>query len=269
MADDRPSAGRLASRVALVTGGNQGIGEAVVHRLAQEGARVAFCARRREPSVAVEEAVRGEGGEACFFECDVSDSTQVDAMVAAVVDHYAGLDIVVNNAGTAGPHQWPDEPDDAWDAILRLNVGSVFYVCRAAWPHLVASDAAAIVNISSLSGVAGVGKKQIEVMGYQPSASYQTSKAAVDGLTLHLAGRGGEHGIRVNGVRPGRILTRQWEEAAGEDFLFWPFYRQIQMLEQHGRSQDVANAVLYLASDEARFITAEILDVDGGAIGKV
>ncbi len=260
---------RLGGRVALVTGGNQGIGEATVHRLAREGARVAFCARRRELGLAVEEAVRGEGGDARFFACDVTDAAQVSSLISDVASHFGGLDIVVNNAGTAGAHQWPDEPDDAWDSIMRLNVNSVFYVCRAAWPHLIESKAAAIVNISSLSGVAGIGKQQIDLMGYQPSASYQTSKAAVEGLTLHLAGRGGEYGIRVNGVRPGRILTRQWEEAAGEDFLFWPFYRQIQMLDQHGRSEDVANAVLYLASDEARFVTAEILDVDGGAIGKV
>ena len=145
-----------------------------------------------------------------------------------------------------------------------------FYIARAAWPHLIAAGGGAIVNVSSLSGVAGIGKHQFEQMGgFQPSASYQASKAGLEGLTRHLAGRGGEHGIRVNAVRPGRILTRQWEEFGGEDFLFWEFYRQIQMLPRHGRAADVANACLYLASDEASFVTGKILDVDGGAVGKV
>jgi NAD(P)-dependent dehydrogenase (short-subunit alcohol dehydrogenase family) len=91
----------------------------------------------------------------------------------------------------------------------------------------------------------------------------------MEGLVAHLAGRGGEHGIRVNGIRPGRILTRQWEEAMREDFLFWNFYRQIQVLPQHGRSDDIAEAVLYMASDASKFVTGTILDVNGGAIGKI
>lgn len=263
------AAGRLAGKVALVTGGNSGIGEAIVHRFAEEGARVVFGARRENEGRAVETAARDGGGDATFLPCDVTSSESVNAFVEGAVSRYGRLDIVVNNAGTSNAHQWPDEPDDAWDEILALNLTGPFRVSRAAWPHLIAAGAGAIVNIGSLSGVAGVGKHQMEQMGFQPSASYQASKAGLDGLTVHLAGRGGEHGIRVNAVRPGRILTRQWEEFGGEDFLFWLFYRQIQMLDQHGRASDVANACLYLASDEARFVTAEILDVDGGAIGKV
>jgi NAD(P)-dependent dehydrogenase (short-subunit alcohol dehydrogenase family) len=263
------SKGRLAGQVAIVTGGNSGIGEATAQRFAAEGARVAFCARRVEQGRVVEAAIRGEGGEALFVECDVTDSSQVEAFVAQAVEHFGGLDVVVNNAGSAGPHQWPDEPDDAWHSIFRLNVDSVFYVCRSVWPHLIAAGGGSIVNIGSLSAVAGVGRDQIEVMGYQPSPSYQASKAAVEGLTLHLAGRGGEHGIRVNCLRPGRILTRQWEEAAGEDFLFWPFYQKIQMLKQHGRARDVADAALYFASSESQFVTSQILDVNGGAVARV
>lgn len=263
-------AGRLAGRVALVTGGTSGIGEAIVRRFAAEGARVAFCARREDEGRAVERAVRESGGEASFFRCDVTDSAQVDAVVAACVERYGALQIAIANAGTGGGSQWPNESDADFDAIVRLNLYGSFHLCRAAWPQLQAAGGGAIVAISSLSAVAGVGRDQLEWMGgFQPSPSYQASKAAVEGLVLHLAGRGGEHGIRVNAVRPGRILTRQWEQAMGENFLFWPFYAKIQLLKRHGRSEDVANAALYLASDEAAFVTGEILDVDGGAVGKL
>lgn len=261
--------GRLAGKVALVTGGNSGIGESIVHAFAREGARVGFCARREEQGEAVETAVRESGGEARFFVCDVTDSSQVDRFTAQVCEAYGGLDLVVVNAGTGGGGQWPDESDEDWQAILDLNLNGMFFTCRAAWPALVEGGGGAIVAITSLSGVAGIGARQLELMGgFQPSASYQASKAGMEGLVQHLAGRGGEHGIRVNAIRPGRILTRQWEETMGEDFLFWSFYREIQMLPQHGRSEDIAEAALYLCSDAAKFVTCEVLDVNGGAIGK-
>ena len=263
-------AGRLAGKLAIVTGGNSGIGEATVRRFAAEGARVAFCARREEPGRAVEAAVREAGGDARFFACDVTDPARVRAFVEDATGALGGLDAVVNNAGTGGVDAWPDESDEQWQSILDLNLNGMFYLCRAAWPHLVARGGGSIVAITSLSGVAGIGADQLELMGgFQPSASYQASKAGMEGLVLHLAGRGGEHGIRVNAVRPGRILTPQFEAMMGEDGVFWNFYKRIQMLKRHGRAEDVADAALYLASDEAKFVTAEIVDVDGGAIGKV
>ncbi|MCE2391405.1 MAG: SDR family oxidoreductase [Proteobacteria bacterium] len=262
-------AGRLDGKLAIVTGGNSGIGEAMVHRFATEGASVAFCGRREEPGRDVEAAVRNEGGRARFFACDVTDPAQVRAFVEEAVGALGGLDVVVSNAGTGGAHGWPDETDEEWQSILDLNLNGMFYLCRAAWPHLVARGGGSIVAITSLSGVAGIGADQLELMGgFQPSASYQASKAGMEGLMLHLAGRGGEHGIRVNAVRPGRILTRQFEQMLGEDGLFWNMYKRIQMLKTHGRAEDIAEAALYLACDESKFVTAEIIDVNGGAIGK-
>ena len=261
---------RLEGKVVLLTGGTTGIGEAMVRRFASEGARVAFCARDEETGIALAAELVEAGGEAVFVACDVTDPAQVDAFVEKTVERFGAIDIVVANAGTGGPGQWPDETDDDWHALLALNLDGTMYTCRAAWPHLLTRGGGSVVIVSSLSAIMGVGKDQLEKMGgFQPSASYQASKAAIEGLALHLAGRGGEHGIRVNVVRPGRILTEKWRALMGEDALFWKHYRELQMLKRQGHVDDVVNASLFLASDEASFITAEILDVDGGAIAKV
>jgi NAD(P)-dependent dehydrogenase (short-subunit alcohol dehydrogenase family) len=255
---------RLAGKRAIVTGGSTGIGEELVRRFVAEGARVVFCARSEPESPAVHE-------EALFLRCDVTRPEQVDRFVEEAVGHLGGLDILVNNAGGAtGFSQWPEQPDAEWGGTLDLNLGGTLHCCRAAWPHLEQSPAASIVMISSLSAAMAIGRSQLEAMGgAQPPASYQASKAAIDGLMVHLAGRGGQCGIRVNSVRPGRILTDKMRTIFGgdeEQALFWNHYRDLQILSRHGRAEDVAHAVVFLASDESSFITGQVLKVDGGAI---
>jgi meso-butanediol dehydrogenase/(S,S)-butanediol dehydrogenase/diacetyl reductase len=256
---------RLEGKTALVTGGTTGIGEAIVRRFAAEGAHVTFCARTEHDGHAVEASVPGSH----FVRCDVTDERDVDALVAATADRWGGIDIVVSNAGTGGGHSWPDEPTDVWNSYVALNLNGMMYLCRAAWPHLVARGGGSVVAITSLSAWMAVGRDQLDKMGGQPSASYQASKAAMEGLTVHLAGRGGEHGIRVNAVRPGRILTDKFRQWLGEDGVFWSHYREAQILKRHGHVDDIANAALFLASDESSFITGTVLDVNGGAIVKL
>jgi len=144
------------------------------------------------------------------------------------------------------------------------------YLCRAAWSHLIKSGGGSIIAISSLSAWMAVGRDQVESMGgAQPSLSYQASKAAVEGLAVHLAGRGGEHNIRVNVIRPGRILTERFEKLLGDDGLWWSHYKRAQLIKRHGRSEDIAHAAVFLASDESSFITGITLDVNGGAVVKL
>ena len=261
---------RLADKTALVTGGNAGIGAAIARRFASEGAGLALLARRADLGEALVEELREAGAEAEFIRCDVTDAAQVATAVDRAMAWAERIDVVVNNAGGVTYFKpFPEDGDDDWQGTIALNLHAPFYVCRRVWPHLRASGGGSIVNVSSLSAFAGVGASQLELMGAQPPAAYSAGKAGLEGLSVYLAGLGGAHGIRVNCIRPGRILTEEYRDMLGEEGIFWPFYRQIQLLKRHGGPDDVAQAAVYLASDESSFVTAEVLDVNGGAIGKV
>ena len=259
--------GRLQGKVAIITGGNIGIGEATAHLFAQEGAKVALLARREAEGQAVQQAICATGGEAVFIQCDVSDRRAVEAAVAQTVARYGGLHVLFNNAGGGALDRFPEESEEVWERVLKVNLTGTFLMSQAVWPHFIAAGGGTIINMSSLAAVSGPNDTRL-ALGNVPSASYYASKAGIEAFTRYIAGLGARHNIRVNCVRPGQILTPRVTTTAGEH-IFAGFLNAAQMLKGPGRPEDVANAVLFLATEESRFITAEIINVDGGAVAKV
>jgi NAD(P)-dependent dehydrogenase (short-subunit alcohol dehydrogenase family) len=262
-------AGTLIGKVAIVTGGNSGIGEATVHRLAREGARVAILARRRPEGLAVEEAVRAAGGEAAFIACDMLERSAIESAVAQTVDRYGALHILFNNAGGGGPQRFP-EPDDAdFERVLRLNLVSTYIMTQVAWAHLVAAGGGSIVNMSSLAAVAGIAPAWCPLAPGFPPPAYSAAKAGIEALTRWTASTGAAVNIRCNAVRPGQIVTPGTSARTPGHHALERVFDQFQVTSGPGYAEDVANAVYFFASDESRFVNGQILDIDGGASAKL
>lgn len=260
---------KLEGRVAIVTGGNSGIGEAAAHLFASEGAKVALMARREQEGQAVQNAIRSEGGEATFIACDVSDHKAVDAAVAETVATYGTVNILANNAGGGSGQNFPNEDNDEFDAVIRKNLYGTFYMSQAVWPHMVAAGGGAIVNISSLAATAGFSKNMLDLAsGNTVSSSYYAAKAGIDAFTRYTASMGGRDNIRVNCIRPGQINTPGATNDQ-EDHWFKAIFDMTQVIDGPGQPEDVAHAMLFLVSDDSRFITGEMLNVDGGCARKL
>lgn len=258
--------GKLAGKVAIVTGGNDGIGAATARRFAREGAKVAIMARREPEGLEVREDIRRDGGDATFIPCDVTDGKAVEAAVEEAVSSYRALDVLVNNAGGATGGLFPDEADDTFDATVRLNLYGTFYMSRAAWPHLAEAGGGAIVNVSSVAAVIAHNKRSFDAGGaIGPPSAYAAAKGGIEAFTRYIAAKGGHLNIRVNCIRPGQILVPRM----GETHPIRPYFDMRQLLNGPGTPEDAANLALFLASDDARFITAETIDLDGGYGAKV
>ena len=259
--------GRLENKVAIITGGNSGIGEATARLFAKEGAKVAILARRIKEGNQVTKSINNLGGESIFIKCDVADSYSVENAVQEVVAKFGGLDVLFNNAGGGSVDNFPIESNDSWGQTIAINLTGTFYMCRSAWKYLVDSGSGIIINMSSLAAQRGFSKNMYDLSG-APSASYYAAKAGIDAFTRYIAGVGGHNNIRVNAVRPGQILTAKTDDGKG-NHLFKSAFDMLQILKSTGYPEDVANTVLFLASDESRFITGEIINVDGGMPAKL
>jgi len=243
---------RLKDKAAIVTGGAQGIGESICIRLAGEGARVAIFDIDIESARDTVRAIEKAGGEALALEVDVSSSVGVDAAINDVIERFGTVDILVNNAGMSRSAEIDGMEEELWQRTQDINLKGVFLCCRAVIPHMKERRCGKIVNISSILGISG-----------SPAmAHYGAAKAGVIGFTSSLAIELGPYNINVNAVGPAVIQTRMLEQETTPSFRE-RLEKKIP-LRRIGDPRDIANAVLFLASDEASYITGQCLFVCGG-----
>jgi 3-oxoacyl-[acyl-carrier protein] reductase len=238
--------------VALVTGGSRGIGRAIVSTLAREGARVAFVYRSNQASAdELVSALERDGREALAFQADVAQPSAADETVSKVLERWERIDILVNNAGIIRDGLLATMDFEQWRQVIETNLHSVYSFCHAVARPMMSARFGRIVNMSSVAAqVANPGQ-----------ANYAASKGGVEGFTRCLATELARRNITVNAVAPGFIetdMTQAVRNAAGEQIT-----KRIPM-RRIGQPQDVAGAVLFLASDEASYITGQVLTVDGG-----
>jgi 3-oxoacyl-[acyl-carrier protein] reductase len=241
----------FSGRVALVTGASQGIGEAIALDLAREGLFVVLVDIQPEKLAAVAERIGQSGGRASVRTADVSRFDQAAAVVEGVIKENQQLDYLVNNAGITRDNLMMRMREEEWDAVLAVNLKGVFNFCRAAVRPMISRRFGRIVNISSVVGV----------MGNAGQANYSASKAGVIGLTKSLAREVAGREVTVNGVAPGYIATAMTEglpEAVKKGFLV------MIPMKRMGTPQDVAQAVKFLLSDQAAYITGQVIHVNGG-----
>jgi len=246
---------RLEGKVALITGGNSGIGRGIVHRFVDEGARVAFVGRDERKGAAVADEVTRRNGVGAFFAVDLARENAVAALVDDVMRLFGGIDIVVNNAGVGALRagvEMGDGPGTRWDKMRGPNLDAAYFVSAYALPLLKRSGKGAIVNISSTATLHG------------NWGLYCVAKAAIEGLTRALAAEGAPYGIRANCVSPGWIATETdaAQPPSGSSSGHWE--RPPSLLGRMGTEGEIAAAVLFLASEEASFVTGQTLIVDGG-----
>jgi NAD(P)-dependent dehydrogenase (short-subunit alcohol dehydrogenase family) len=248
---------RFTGKRVLVTGGASGIGEATADRFLREGAHVIVLDRSREHLDAAEarlQPARADGAGLVLEQGDVASGEDVDRVVAAAVERFGGIDVLVSNAGIAYAEPFLDISRERWDETQRVNLTGMFVVTQRVAREMVRAGGGTILLTSSTNGLVGEDRY----------AHYNASKGGVTLLTKSLAIELGPHGIRVNAVCPGYIVTPL--AASIDDPEFMEAYRRRLPLRRLGKPEDVAGAFAFLASDDAAFITGETLVIDGGQL---
>ncbi len=252
----------LSGRVAIVTGGGWGIGRAISFAMDSAGASVAIADVNTDRGEAAAAHVRELGGDAEFLYCDVSDAEQANELVKQTVDRFGRLDILLNNAGIPGTNNPAHEVAiEDWDRVIAVNLRGPFLCAKYALPYLMASENGVIVNIASTFGM----------IGAHGSPAYAASKGGVIALTRQLAVEYGPHGVRVNAISPGFIdtdmadrRTRMTSQDAAANLALRETRAALQPLGRQAAAAEIGKVAVFLASDEASFMTGSIVAVDGG-----
>jgi NAD(P)-dependent dehydrogenase (short-subunit alcohol dehydrogenase family) len=249
----------LTGKVAIVTGGTAGIGRATAIAYAQQGAKVVVAGRRVAEGEETVSMIKAAGGDAIFVQTDVTQASAVKAMIDRAVSTFGRLDIAFNNAGIFGESaSLLDQTDDEYDRMMNANVKSVWLCMKYEIAQMLKQGNGAIVNTASI--LATIAMPNIPL--------YVASKHAVVGLTKATALQYAKSGIRVNAVSPGAIATEMIEQATGGQYEAKAYMAGLHPIGRLGKPDEIANAVLWLSSDAASFVTGETLMVDGGFVAQ-
>jgi NAD(P)-dependent dehydrogenase (short-subunit alcohol dehydrogenase family) len=246
---------RLADRTALITGSALGIGRAMATLFAAEGARVVVADRLGDVAEEVAAGLRAAGGQALAVTCDVTSAADVDDVVAQAEEAFEGVDVLVNNAYSCVGDSVVRMDEATWETDVRGTLTSAFLCSKRVLPGMVESGRGAIVSIASVNGLAYFGNE-----------AYSAAKAGLISLTESIAVRYGSHGVRANAIAPGSIRSQAWEQRLEQEPDVLDRLVRWYPLGRIGTPEDVARAALFLASDEASWITGVCLRVDGGLL---
>jgi 3-oxoacyl-[acyl-carrier protein] reductase len=243
----------LEGKVTLITGASQGIGEVLAYEIANAGAEIILLDIQRDKLETVAENIQKAGGHATGYVADVSRLEEVTAVLETIIQNHRKIDHVVNNAGITRDNLLMRMKEEEWDSVLSVNLKGTFNLSKAVIRHMLGNRFGRIVNISSVVGI----------MGNAGQTNYSASKAGVIGFTKSLAREVAARGITVNAVAPGFIATAMTDalsEAVKENFM------NLIPLKRFGTAQDVAGAVKFLLSDDAGYITGQVINVNGGLL---
>jgi len=248
--------GRLNGKVALITGGASGMGKVASHLFAREGAKVVLTDVADEAGEAVAAAIRDQGAQAAYVHADVSRASDAEAMVRFAIDTFGGLTILYNNAGVFAERDGSvtETPEEVWDLTIGINLKGVYLGCRYGIPAMIESGGGSIVNVASFVALMGAATPQI---------AYTASKGGVLSMTREIAVEFARRRVRANSLCPGPIETPLLQELLAD-----PVRRQRRLVHipmgRFGQAEEIANAALFLASDESSYMTGAALVVDGG-----